>query len=412
MKVIIGIPSRGTKLFNKRGSPTEVRVDGINHEYVLPFGLEHMARVIRESKKIADIEVVHIVDEHNVRLVDAQRNLVIEECLKRGGDFVWLWDDDTYPPLNALELLLSVKKPIISGIYWGKAPTEVMVLGGSWAMEKQEDIFPIEVNEKNPGYVNGMGCVLIDAKFLNNLKRPFIPPISEWKNGWGDDYMFFDKIFNETGERCWIHKKILCDHYDWHTDRWYPDEKVCIKWSGRKKFAILESDQQSHLYGVYNRENRQHYDAIIDLLLNHVCHGDKNKPFNFLEIGTLYGNTERILYGEFPNARLYGVDTLSNPFSKRYEDRVKFIQARSDDAVEYFKAQGIKFQMIFIDADHSYGQVKKDILNYQSLIEAGGILAGHDYNKLKFPHVVDAVDELIPNVDKTYEDAWVWWTKL
>ena len=38
-----------------------------------------------------------------------------------------------------------------------------------------------------------------------------------------------------------------------------------------------------------------------------------------------------------------------------------------------------QFDLVFIDADHSYEAVKQDIANWKPKIKAGGILAGHDY---------------------------------
>lgn len=302
-KVVIGFCSRGTELYNKRAEPTEVRVEGINEKYVLPIWLEHMARVVREAKKIADIEVVHIVDEHNVRLIDAQRNLVFAECLKRNPDYVWAIDDDTFPPINALDMLLTVNKPIVSGIYWGKSPESVPIVNGIWCMEKPEMVYQLEPDR----FMNGLGCVLFKTEVLRKLTPPFVPLISTWKNKWGDDYMFFEHVFNQTGETCWLHKGVLCDHYDWHYDKWYPDESECIKWGGRKKFATLGLHINPALYGVHDRQNRRQYDIIQELIEEHICKGDKTKPFTFVELGVLNGNMERHIYSNFPNAKIYGM---------------------------------------------------------------------------------------------------------
>lgn len=47
---------------------------------------------------------------------------------------------------------------------------------------------------------------------------------------------------------------------------------------------------------------------------------------------------------------------------------------------EIFQTAGMKFKMVFIDGDHSYQQVRKDILAWWPLLETGGILCGHDYD--------------------------------
>jgi hypothetical protein len=54
------------------------------------------------------------------------------------------------------------------------------------------------------------------------------------------------------------------------------------------------------------------------------------------------------------------------------------------------------FDLIFIDANHEYAEVKKDILAYLPKVRPGGILAGHDYAPEipMFSGVKQAVDEI------------------
>ena len=69
------------------------------------------------------------------------------------------------------------------------------------------------------------------------------------------------------------------------------------------------------------------------------------------------------------------------------------IQSASWDAAAQFDDASIDF--VFIDADHIYEHVKKDILAWLPKVKPGGIIAGHDYNP---PHEVKrAVDEIFGN---------------
>jgi len=64
--------------------------------------------------------------------------------------------------------------------------------------------------------------------------------------------------------------------------------------------------------------------------------------------------------------------------------------------------------MVFIDGDHSYKAVKQDIQTAINLLKPGGMLSGHDYNKDHWPGTVEAVNELLPEVN---EVDTIWWTR-
>ena len=53
-----------------------------------------------------------------------------------------------------------------------------------------------------------------------------------------------------------------------------------------------------------------------------------------------------------------------------------------------------KFDLIFIDAQHSYSAVREDIIGWWKHIKAGGFLLGHDYMTKQFPKLTQAVNEL------------------
>jgi hypothetical protein len=52
--------------------------------------------------------------------------------------------------------------------------------------------------------------------------------------------------------------------------------------------------------------------------------------------------------------------------------------------------------MIFIDGDHVYEAVKRDIVNAKAMLKAGGMLCGHDFDEAAHAGVVQAVKELVP----------------
>lgn len=62
---------------------------------------------------------------------------------------------------------------------------------------------------------------------------------------------------------------------------------------------------------------------------------------------------------------------------------------------------------VFIDANHSYESVCKDIAAWMPKMRKGGIMAGHD---IKRESVSKAVVEHFENYEKNYRD--IWWVRL
>lgn len=79
----------------------------------------------------------------------------------------------------------------------------------------------------------------------------------------------------------------------------------------------------------------------------------------------------------------------------------RLIIGRTDDVAESIKT---KFDIVWIDADHSYEAVTTDIKNYLSKVKKEGIICGHDYD---FKGVKKAVHEHFDTVETWPDDVWV-----
>lgn len=109
------------------------------------------------------------------------------------------------------------------------------------------------------------------------------------------------------------------------------------------------------------------------------------------------------------------LDSLKNqaykslsPFSDRWFNVEKF----SDEAVHDIDDD---YDLIFIDGNHSYDYVKKDIELFYPKLKKGGTLAGHDYKRPNNEHegVTQAVNEFIDESQLTLfqGDNFVWFTE-
>lgn len=147
-----------------------------------------------------------------------------------------------------------------------------------------------------------------------------------------------------------------------------------------------------------------------------------------LELGVLHGRSVRAMLDN-SGARVWCVDSWRGPgasipggprgrrateedyqiFLANIADvkhRVIIFRMTTDEA--YRRLSRDFFDMIFIDANHSYEAVRADIINYLPVLKKGGLMCGHDYNK-NWPGVVRAVNELIKNPQKAGKALW--WTR-
>ena len=69
----------------------------------------------------------------------------------------------------------------------------------------------------------------------------------------------------------------------------------------------------------------------------------------------------------------------------------------------------IKFDMIFLDGDHRYRELKYDIEHALAILQPNGLLCGHDYNMPGLPSVKRAVDELLSPVDSI---DYIWYKRI
>jgi predicted O-methyltransferase YrrM len=83
--------------------------------------------------------------------------------------------------------------------------------------------------------------------------------------------------------------------------------------------------------------------------------------------------------------------------------KVEVIRGRSDKVINDLQYLKGKVDMVFIDGDHSYEPVKRDINDYRPLVKPGGLLCGHDYGY----YVKQAVDETLPGV-KVARGTTIW----
>ncbi len=122
------------------------------------------------------------------------------------------------------------------------------------------------------------------------------------------------------------------------------------------------------------------------------------------EIGTFRGENAQNILENFPHIKtLYLIDPwkeyldytgvenkmTSSILSSALKETIKRIKKFSDEAVKDLPEE---MDFIYIDGNHEYNYVKKDMKNYYSKLKKGGILAGHD---IMTPGVTKAFCEFV-----------------
>ena len=160
----------------------------------------------------------------------------------------------------------------------------------------------------------------------------------------------------------------------------------------------------------------------------------------WVEVGVYRGDTTSKVSKARPLARVVGVDPWLSPlgtgntfgandvdmatkpqaqFERWYQEtktklmrfgsRVRLMRLASVAAAAELREQ--RFDLVFIDGDHSYEACAADIAAWRGLVREGGWLGGHDYAKARFPGVTQAVDEVFPAGVVRGADS-TWWVRV
>lgn len=128
---------------------------------------------------------------------------------------------------------------------------------------------------------------------------------------------------------------------------------------------------------------------------------DANKQWKAMEIGSYAGASAELIsnyVGEITCCDIWEKYIAPlNRAIKVYEEFLltkkrnkNIIEIKKESEKLFNEYEDNYFDMVYIDADHSYDSVKKDISNWFYKVKNGGIICGHDYY---MEEVKKAVDE-------------------
>jgi len=154
------------------------------------------------------------------------------------------------------------------------------------------------------------------------------------------------------------------------------------------------------------RENEQ-AEGLRDLI------ADLPEGITMAEVGCYRGESTLMFMQSGKVKKLYAIDTwppgqfeiAEREFNEKLAGyNVVKLKMTMEEAVKYLP----KLDFIYIDADHSYEWVTKDIIASLKVIKLGGLIGGHDYADNYSTRVVKAVNQILRLPDKLYKDtSWI-----
>ena len=171
-----------------------------------------------------------------------------------------------------------------------------------------------------------------------------------------------------------------------------------------KKFDIQKFEQyvaqnsteeiKKNILSVIKGRICHHKVRFLNLLVNFM-EGDIK---NYLEIGVHnVASMSYVLQSKYKVENCVGIDLFEDTFykdnlsySKNIENfktlnvnnnNIKLVKGNSASTDTINEVNNLKYDLIFIDGDHSYDGIKNDFNNYYLLLSDNGILVFDDFNK-------------------------------
>lgn len=141
------------------------------------------------------------------------RNDMIRAALAQNCTHILFIDDDTCPPADTIERLLSHDKDIVSGLYLQRGfPHFPLMFSQSYSDGRCLYKFLTPDVDGLVECVNtGFGCVLIKTDVFRKMESPWVTLGEGEKDHWGDDITFFNRAV-KAGFKIYVDTTVKVGH--------------------------------------------------------------------------------------------------------------------------------------------------------------------------------------------------------
>ena len=367
----------------------------------------------------------------------AARNIIFNQAILNNCTHVLLVDDDMAIKPDALKKLLAHDKDIVSGLYLSHAfPHQPLAFDG---FTDKGLIRYLSLNKGMGGLVKveatGFGCVLIKTDVLKRMERPWVRLGELNPEQWCDDIGFYWRlhkecpdveVFVDTDVRVGHIKQLILWPHQLDDGQWMTGYNASGQMTihiPQMDTSVLEADGILAASGI---EGWMQEDELRWLAAT-----AKDKKL-IVEFGSHCGKSTRALADNSPEGSLViAVDPWSGDYFDESGKKVEVLGgSRFNDFQQNlfnhinlgkvqpvrklsteFRLEGQKADFVFIDGDHRYETVVKDIDNALSMAADGAIISGHDYNHEEWPGVAQAVNERFGRENVNLVGT-IWWVKV
>jgi hypothetical protein len=187
--------------------------------------------------------------------IPAQRELIAEDAVEGGYDFLFFVDDDIVLPSDALSHLLQTaeKDPdcaVVGGLYYSRDSMRPMVVDEWEGSDTTSAAIPAFTSTSTDivGGV-GFGCALLRVSTLAELAVPYFPVHvyldrrSRTVQQCDEDYRYCERV-RKAGFTVRLDARVRCAHYDRKTETnapvaWEPDSET-----DHRRMMVLEDGVQ------------------------------------------------------------------------------------------------------------------------------------------------------------------------
>ena len=143
-----------------------------------------------------------------------------------------------------------------------------------------------------------------------------------------------------------------------------------------------------------------HVDGLIDLC-NHVV----TKDMTIVELGTYEGVSTAVFSHFAKFVTTYDLDMRIAP-SLEGLSNVRRVQGDSCQAAQPYQDRSV--DLVYLDTDHRYNQVMRELMAWTKKVKPGGYIAGHDFQADPGVEVIKAVCDRFDYPDRIYSDSsWI-----